>query len=64
MATRAIDLHDIPEPIAQAIEAMVNTLREQIKAAQNGQKHPVTLPIWQGKPIGELSREEIYDDVL
>jgi len=64
MATRAIDLQDIPEPIAQAIEAMVNTLREQIKATQNGQKHPVTLPIWQGKPLGELSREEIYDDVI
>jgi hypothetical protein len=64
MATRAIDLQDIPEPIAQAIEAMVHTLREQIKGAQNGQKHPVTLPVWEGKPLGELSREEIYDDAI
>ena len=59
MATRAIDLQDIPEPIAQAIEAMVNTLRKQIKATQ---KHSVTLPVWEGMPLGELSREEIYDD--
>jgi len=28
MATRAIDLQGIPEPIAQVIEAMVNTLRK------------------------------------
>jgi hypothetical protein len=59
MATRAIDLKDIPEPIAQAIEAMVDTLREQIRAIKNGQKHPVKLPVWEGNPIGKLSREEI-----
>jgi hypothetical protein len=36
----------------------------QIQAAQNGQQHPVMLPVWQGKPIGELSREDIYDDAI
>ena len=64
MATRAIDLEDIPELIAQAIEAMVDTLREQIRATKHGQKHPVKLPSWEGKPIRKLSREEIYDDVV
>lgn len=64
METRVLDLHDIPEPIAQAIEAMVNALRQQIKTAKNGQKRPVGLPVWEGKPIGKLTREEIYDDVV
>ena len=43
MATKESDLHDIPEPITQTIEAMVNMLHVQIKTARNRQKHPVTL---------------------
>ena len=57
-----IDVKDLPEPIARAIEAMVNTLRQQLQP-KKWTKPPLKLPVWEGKPIGKLTREEIYDDV-
>jgi hypothetical protein len=56
-----INVKDLPEPVAQAIAIMVNTLREQLRVDKK--KQPVHLPVWEGKPIGTLIREEIYDDV-
>jgi hypothetical protein len=56
-----INVKDLPEPIAQAIAIMVNTLREQLHIDKK--KQPVHLPVWEGKPTGTLTREEIYDDV-
>jgi hypothetical protein len=43
VATRESDLRDIPEPITQTIEAMVNTQHVQIQTARNRPKHPVPL---------------------
>ncbi len=57
-------LQDLPEPVAQALEQRVHALWEHIKATQNGLKHPVSLPVWPGKPIGALSRVDIYDEVI
>lgn len=56
-----INVKDLPEPVAQAIAIMVNTLRDQLHADKK--KQPVHLPVWEGQPIGRLTREEIYDDV-
>ena len=57
-----IDVKDLPEPIARAIETMVNTLRQQLQT-KKWTKSPLKLPVWEGKPTGKLTREEIYDDV-
>jgi hypothetical protein len=56
-----INVKDLPEPVAQAIAMIVDTLREQLRTDER--KQPVHLPVWDGKPIGTLSREEMYDDV-
>lgn len=56
-----INVKDLPESVAQAIATMVHTIRQQLQA--EGKKQPVPLPTWEGKPIGKLTREEIYDDV-
>lgn len=56
-----IDVHDLPEPMANAIAQTVQALREQLQ--KNGENH-VDLPLW---PLGSahpLSREEIYNDHL
>lgn len=57
-----INVSDLPEPIAYAIEAMVNTLRQQFQA-QKQNRQLVKLPVWEGKPFGKVTRDEMYDDV-
>jgi hypothetical protein len=61
---RTIDVHDLPEPVAKAIEIMVQTLRNQPKVdPDNGPRSgPVQLPSWPGTVLGTLRRAEIYDD--
>jgi hypothetical protein len=58
-----IDVSDLPESVARAIETVVHTVRQQL---QNPAKPLVVneLPCWDGEVIGTLSREEIYDDGL
>lgn len=56
-----IDVRGLPEPFAQAIEAMVEMLRRQ----NNGRKPstpPTPFPIKRGTVIEPLTREQIYDD--
>jgi hypothetical protein len=57
----SINVEGLPEPVARAIQAMVQALREQL--AQDQEKEPAELPVWSGTVIGTLTREEIYDDV-
>ena len=59
-----IDVRDLPEPVARSIEAMVQTLRQQVARDENGWSNhsPVRLPCWPGAVIGTLKRAEIYDD--
>ena len=59
---KAINLDGLPEPVAEAIEHLVEVLREQFRLAR---KTPgrADLPIWEGKVTGKLTREEIYEDV-
>jgi hypothetical protein len=56
-----INVEGLPEPVARALEAMVQALREQL--AKDQKKEPGELPVWPGTVIGSLTREEIYDDV-
>lgn len=57
-----IDVSDLPEPVARAIEAMVEALRKQLDtvALDKGEQRK-ELPLWQGDILGSLTREEIYD---
>jgi hypothetical protein len=62
-----IDVRGLPEPVAQALQTMVQRLREQLP--QNGEqaateRRKVCLPLWPGKVTGDLSREAIYGDAL
>lgn len=63
---QTIDVHDLPEQVAKAIEGMVQTLRAQSrKKAGNGKKsaRKTRLPTWEGDVIGSLRRQEIYENV-
>lgn len=63
-----IDVSGLPEPLADALRKMVQTLRARLPG--NGQqmgiepKHEVCLPVWPGKVIGSLKREDLYGDAL
>ena len=57
-----INVRDLPEPLARAIDAMVRTLREQLRAEDKPRRR-VNLPVWPGKVIGSLKREDIYGDI-
>lgn len=61
---QTIDVHDLPEPVAKAIEVMVQTIRTQTVRGkdQEDQLPPPQLPLWPGMIIGTLRRREIYED--
>jgi hypothetical protein len=57
-----VDLRGLPGPIARAVAAMVEAIRQQL-AKRSPVKPPVReFPRWPGTVLGTLSREEIYDD--
>ena len=58
-----IDVRDLPEPVARAIQAMVEELRRQLVQAAP-KKQAKELPRWEGRVLGNLTRDELYDDVL
>ena len=60
---RAIDVEGLPEPVVQAVERMVDALRDQFRD-EAGARPKVKLPTRPGKVYGRLTREEIYDDVV
>jgi len=59
---RTINIDGFPEPYARAVERMVESLRQQLKAKPKTRKR-VRLPVRHGKVLVELTREEIYRDV-
>jgi hypothetical protein len=59
---KAINVEDLPEPMALAVQSIVETLRQQVHAG-NDRRPRVELPRWPGTVIGRARREEIYDDV-
>jgi hypothetical protein len=55
----SIDVHDLPEPIAQAIAAMVDGIRIRIALAKpepSRTDRPAQLPIWPGKVLADFTR--------
>jgi hypothetical protein len=58
-----IDVSDLPEPVARAIAAMVQSLRQQLRPTAP-EKEVKGLPRWEGQVIGPLTRQEIYADVV
>lgn len=59
----SIDVGGLPEPFVKAIAAMVECLRRQPADSEKGPPtKPVRLSTWPGKVLGQLTREEIYDD--
>ena len=41
-----IDITDLPEPLARAVETMVNGLREQVAPKKGSTTQPLALPKW------------------
>jgi hypothetical protein len=60
---KEIDVADLPEPIARAIETIVQTVRQQLQQTPD-QQAIKDLPRWDGDVIGTLSREDIYDGIV
>jgi len=60
MAIRTIDLDGVPEKQAEAIEDQVRYWKHRARLTA-GQK-PGEIPVWKGKVIGPLTREELYVD--
>ncbi len=63
MATRAIDLRGIPEPIARGLEVIAEMAR-QMTATQPKPKRQkrIKFASRKGKVLTPLTREEIYSD--
>ena len=61
---QSIDVRDLPEPLAKAIAAVVQTIRQQAAGGRgsDASRQPANLPVWRGRVIGELHRREIYND--
>lgn len=67
-----LDISDLPAPVARALRAVVETVRRELAAKPQPEPEPeprktpdekVKLSVCEGRVIGNLSREEIYDDV-
>ena len=65
---KTLNIEDLPEHVARALENMVRALCDQFGKNQekdkDKKKEKRELPVWPGTVIGRLSREEIYDDVV
>lgn len=59
---RTINVDGLPEPIVRSLEAMVHAVREEMNSADKPQQR-VELPVWSGRILCPLTREEIYKDV-
>jgi hypothetical protein len=62
----SVDVSGLPEPYVRAIRAVVEAFRRELATKATAQKTParrVALSLCEGRAVGNLSREEIYDDV-
>lgn len=59
---RSVNVDDLPEPVAQALAHLVETLKEQFRAAPKPRER-VELAVRKGTVIGDLSRQDIYRGV-
>jgi hypothetical protein len=56
---KTVSVEGLPEPVAEAVVRMVETLRSQF-AEKHEPPPQVDLPRWSGKVLDNLTREEIY----
>ena len=56
----SIDVRDLPEPQAKAIADQVAYWRRYL--AVKKRKPPGEIPLWKGRVLGRLTRDELYDD--
>jgi len=61
MAPRQISLEGVPEPIARAIELMVQSAREFAARRETPNRKQVELPVWNLGIKRPLRREDYYD---
>ena len=59
---KTIDVHDLPDSVAEAVAETVRALREQLN--KNGEHTADQLPVFPLGAIGPLGRDEIYHDHL
>jgi hypothetical protein len=59
---KVIDVEGLPDEIVQALEQIVQALRERVGLGQEAPRRQVDLPVWPGTVLGRLTREEIYED--
>ena len=57
---KAINVEDLPEPVARALDAVVQTLRGQLAKGFRPSSRIVNLPLWPGEVVGSLRRDDIY----
>jgi hypothetical protein len=64
MGMNSLNLEGIPEPIARGLEVVAEMARVMSKFQENPAKSDaiLELPSWPLGVIGELGREEIYND--
>ncbi len=61
-----IDVSDLPDPYVRTVKAVVETFRREL-AIQGEKREPsarptVEIPRWRLGIVGDLSREQLYDD--
>lgn len=59
MATRAIDLTGVPERQAREIEEQVRYWKRQYRSNGTPRRK---LPLWKGRVLGKLTRDELYEE--
>lgn len=59
---QTINVEDLPQPVAHALETVVRTLREELHVTAE-QRTRVKLPVRPGQVLGHLTRDEIYGDI-
>jgi len=60
------DASDLPAPVARVSKTVVETARRELAEKPTTRRtvgEKVKLSLCEGKIIGNLSREEIYDDI-
>jgi hypothetical protein len=59
---KAINVEDLPEPVARALDTLVQTLRSQLAQKRAAPSRKIELPRWPGTVTSSLGRDEIYAD--
>jgi hypothetical protein len=57
---KTVNIEGLPEPVAEAVVKMVETLRRQFTTGSEPRPQ-VELPRWPGRVLGNVTREEIYE---